>query len=153
MGDNGLVANHYALLVEDVAATVGHFEERLGVAFKSPARIPFDVAGHGERYSEVALACYSVDGSVELVEAHDSGPFAPPVGLHHFGGPVADLEAAVAAQRGAGNEVEWELSYEGELIAVFFTGGGALPGRLELVSASAPPLLEMYAESTEGEAA
>jgi hypothetical protein len=93
--------------------------------------------------------CYAVDHSLELVEAGGRGPFAAEVGpgLHHYGGVVPDLESAIALQRSLGNDVEWELSYDGHLVAVFFTGSGGLPGRLEFVSAQAPPLLELFAET------
>jgi UDP-N-acetylmuramyl tripeptide synthase len=67
--------------------------------------------------------------------------------LHHFGAVVGDIEAAIDAQRAAGADVTWELLYEGQLIAVFFEGSPEVPGRLELVSAKAPPLLDMFAEN------
>lgn len=150
METEALTSNHYALLVENIDATVGHLTSKLSCRFRSPARIPFEVSGHGERYRQDVRACYDVDGVVELVEAHDHGPFARSVdyGLHHFGGVVGDLENAVGQQRDAGNEVEWELSYRGQLIAVFFRGGKTLPGRLELVTAQRPPLLDLFAESS-----
>jgi hypothetical protein len=141
---------HYALLVESIEASVAHIRETVGLEFRSPSRIPFVVAGHGEEYEHDVRACYAIDRSVELVEAADRGPFGGErrFGLHHYGGVVADLNAAVAQQRSLGNDVEWELSYGGQLVAVFFAGTRSLPGRLEFVSAQAPPLLEMFAEAT-----
>ena len=141
---------HYALLVESIEASVAHLRETVGLEFRSPARIPFVVAGHGEEYEHEVRACYAVDKSVELVETADRGPFAGArrFGLHHYGGVVADLESAVAQQRSRGNDVEWELSYDGQLVAVFFAGSRSLPGRLEFVSGQAPPLLDMFAEAT-----
>jgi hypothetical protein len=140
---------HYALLVESIEASVAHLEEMAGLEFRAPARIPFVVAGRAETYEHEVRACYTVDMSVELVETADRGPFAGAhrFGLHHYGGGVSDLEAAIDAQRSRGNNVEWELSYDGQLVAVFFAGSPSLPGRLELVSGQAPPLLDMFAES------
>jgi hypothetical protein len=140
---------HYALLVESIEASVAHLHESAGLEFRSPARIPFLVAGHDETYEHEVRACYTVDMSVELVETADRGPFAGAhrFGLHHYGGVVGDLEAAIDGQRSLGNDVEWELSYDGQLVAVFFAGSQSLPGRLELVSGQAPPLLDMFAEA------
>jgi len=139
---------HYALLVESIEASVAHLRETTSLEFRSPARIPFVVAGHGETYEHEVLACYAVDKSVELVETADRGPFAGEhrFGLHHYGGVVADLEAAIDGQRSLGNHVEWELSYNGQLVAAFFAGSASLPGRLEFVSGQAPPVLDMFAE-------
>ena len=147
-GASVIRGRHYALLVESVDASVGHLRELVGVEFGSPARIPFVGAGHGEQYEQEVRACYAVDRSVELVETASDGPFAGDdrFGLHHYGGVVADLDAAIARQRSIGNHVEWELSFDGQLIAVFFRGSSALPGRLELVSGTAPPLLDVFAE-------
>jgi hypothetical protein len=147
---NDYVGRHYALLVEGIEASVAYLQESVGLEFRFPARIPFVVTGHGETYEQEVRACYAVDKSVELVETAARGPFAgdPRFGLHHYGGVVADLDAAIAQQRSLGNTVEWELSYEAQLIAVFFGGCAALPGRLEFVSGRAPPLLEMFAEAT-----
>src|SRR5437764_1128802 len=127
---------HYALLVESIEASVAHLQETAGLEFRLPARIPFVVAGHGKKYEHEVRACYTLDKSVELVETADRGPFsgANRFGLHHYGGVVADLGAAIDAQRSLGNGVEWELSYDGQLVAVFFSGSQSLPGRLELVS-------------------
>ena len=140
---------HYALLVESIEASVAHLQKTAGLEFRSPARIPFVVSGHTEVYEHEVRACYTVDRSVELVETRDRGPFAGVhrFGLHHYGGTVGDLEAAIDEQRSLGNEVEWELSYDGQLVAVFFAGSPSLPGRLELVSGQTPPLLDMFAES------
>ena len=139
---------HYALLVESVEAGVAHLSETVGLEFLRPARIPFVVAGQGQEFEQEVRACYSVDRSVELVEAACEGPVAAQLGfgLHHYGGVVADLEAAIAQQASLGNEVAWRLSYERQLIAVFFEGCAGLPGRLEFVTAQAPPLLELFAE-------
>jgi hypothetical protein len=150
MDTQGLIGAHTSVMVDDVEASVDHLSATLPFEFKAPARIPFEVSGvDGNMYEQQVRACYSTDGTIELVEAADSGPFAGSIGsgIHHYGGLVGDLEAAVAKQLEAGNEVEWKLSYDGQLIAVFFRGGGALPGRLELVTAQAPPLLDMFAES------
>lgn len=149
MENQGLITNHYALLVESIDATVGRFESDLGLRFDTPVRIPFEIEGHGEQYAQEVRACFDADHRVELIEPHERGPFAPSPGpgMHHFGGVVPDLADRVERQRTAGNEVDWELSYDGQLVAVFFTGGGDLPGRLELVNGQAPPLLEMFAES------
>ena len=140
---------HYALLVESVEASVAYLGETVGLEFCSPARIPFDIAGHGEEYVQEVRACYAADKSVELVEATGRGPFAADqgVGLHHYGGVVDDLGSAIAQQRSMGNSVEWKLSYDGKLVAVFFSGSASLPGRLEFVTAHAPPLLELFAEA------
>ena len=140
---------HYALLVESIEASVAHLGATAGLEFRSPARIPFVVAGHGEEYEHEVRACYALDKSVELVETGARGPFAGEsrFGLHHYGCVVADLEAAIDHQGSLGNHVEWELSYEGQLVAVFFAGSRSLPGRLELVSGQAPPLLEMFAQA------
>jgi hypothetical protein len=139
---------HYALLVESIEASVAHLRETAGLDFRSPARIPFVVAGHDETYEHEVRACYTVDMSVELVETAHLGPFAGAhrFGLHHYGGAVADLQAEIEQQRAHGNHVEWELSYDKQLIAVFFAGTASLPGRLEFVSGQAPPLLDMFAE-------
>jgi hypothetical protein len=142
--------NHYALLVESIETSVAHLQETAGLVFRSPARIPFVVAGDGETYEHEVRACYTVDKSFELVETADRGPFAGGphrFGLHHYGGVVADLGAAINGQRSRGNDVDWELSYDGQLVAVFFAGTPSLPGRLELVSGNAPPLLDMFAET------
>jgi hypothetical protein len=140
---------HYALLVESIETSVAHLQETAGLEFRSPARIPFVVAGDGVTYEHEVRACYTVDKSFELVEAADGGPFAGQhrFGLHHYGGVVGDLGAAIDGQRSRGNDVEWELSYDGQLVAVFFAGTPSLPGRLELVSGQAPPLLDMFAEA------
>lgn len=140
---------HYALLVESIEASVAHLQETAGLEFRSPSRIPFVVSGHGETYEHEVRACYTVDMSTELVETADLGPFAGAhrFGLHHYGGVVSDLEAAIERQCALGNDVEWELSYDGQLIAVFFAGTTSLPGRLEYVSGQAPPLLDMFAET------
>jgi hypothetical protein len=142
-----LLGRHYALLVESVEASVDHLREATGLEFRPPARIPFVIAGHGAQYEQEVRACYAVDKSVELVETAHRGPFAEPkFGLHHYGGVVADIDTAIAQQRSLGNEVEWELSYDQQLVAVFFRGCDSLPGRLELVSGQAPPLLDLFAE-------
>jgi len=140
---------HYALLVESVEASVAHLKKTAGLDFLAPARIPFVVAGHGEEHEQEVRVCYAADKSVELVEAAGRGPFAADlgVGLHHYGGVVTDLEAAIAQQRSLGNGVDWRLSYDGQLVAVFFSGSAGLPGRLEFVTAQAPPLLEIFAEA------
>lgn len=140
---------HYALLVESIEASVAHLRDTAGLEFRVPARIPFVVVGHGEQYGLDVRACYTVDRSVELVETADRGPFAGAnrFGLHHYGGVVSDLGAAIDAQHSLGNDVEWELSYDGQLIAVFFAGSPSLPGRLEFVSRQAPPLLDLFAEA------
>ena len=140
---------HYALLVQSIEASVAHLQETAGLNFRSPARIPFVVSGHGDMYEQEVRACYTADMSVELVEADNCGPFAGEwrFGLHHYGGTVRDLEAAIDHERSRGNEVEWELAYDGQLVAVFFGGSPSLPGRLELVSGKAPPLLDMFAEA------
>jgi hypothetical protein len=150
MKPDDYVGRHYALLVESVEASVDYLEKSVGLQFRAPARIPFVVAGHGEEYEHDVRACYAVDRSVELVEAAARGPFAGErrFGLHHYGGVVADLAAAIAEQASLGNRVEWELSYDNQLIAVFFSGTAALPGRLEFVTAHAPPLLELFAEAS-----
>jgi hypothetical protein len=140
---------HYALLVESVEAGVAHLRGTAGLGFLVPARIPFVVAGNGEENEQEVRVCYAADRSIELVEAAGRGPFATDLGfgLHHYGGVVTDLEAAIAQQRSLGNGVDWRLSHDGQLIAVFFGGCRGLPGRLEFVTAQAPPLLEMYAEA------
>jgi hypothetical protein len=140
---------HYALIVESIEASVAHLQETAGLEFRSPARIPFVLSGHGETLEHVLRACYTVDMSVELIETENRGPFAGEdrFGLHHYGGTVADLGTAIDHQRSLGNDVEWELSYDGQLIAVFFAGSPSLPGRLELVSGQAPPLLDIFAEA------
>jgi hypothetical protein len=140
---------HYALLVQSIEASLAHLQETAGLKFRSPARIPFVVSGRGDTYEQEVRACYTVDMSVELVEADSRGPFAGEqrFGLHHYGGVVVDLDAAIDDQRSRGNDVEWELSYDGQLVAVFFAGSLSLPGRLELVSGSAPPLLDIFAEA------
>lgn len=148
MTETGLITNHYALVVEDLGATVAHMSDHFDLEFNPPARIPFEVAGEGDSYIQVVPACYDTKGVIEIVEAQDRGPFAVEkgLGMHHFGGLVSDLDNAVTAQRETGNEVNWELSFDGQLIAVFFSGCAALPGQLELVTAQAPPLLEMFAD-------
>src|SRR5262245_26892389 len=73
---------HYALLVESIEASVAHLQETAALEFRSPARIPFVVSGHDETYDHEVRACYTVDKTVELVEAADRGPFA---GAHRFG--------------------------------------------------------------------
>lgn len=140
---------HYALLVESVESSVGHLGETAGLTFRSPARLPFLISGRGQEYEQEVRVCYAVDRSVELVEAVGHGPFSADLGfgLHHYGGVVPDLEREIARQRSLGNTVEWELSYDGELVAVFFQGCSGLPGRLEFVSGQAPPLLDIFAES------
>lgn len=140
---------HYALLVPSIEASVAHLEETAGLDFLAPARIPFVITGSGLEYEQEVRVCYAVDRSVELVEASGQGPFAAVqgFGLHHYGGVVADLETAIARQRALGNPVDSELSYDGQLIAVFFGGCSGLPGRLEYVTAQAPPLLELFAEA------
>lgn len=139
---------HYALLVERIEASVVHLQATAGLEFRTPARIPFVVAGHGETFEHALRVCYTVDMSVELVEAGDRAPFGGEdrFGLHHYGGTVDVLEAAIDEQSSRGNNVEWELSYDGQLIAVFFAGSPSLPGRLELVNGQAPPLLDVFAE-------
>src|SRR5438067_1911496 len=120
MGIDGIVASHTSLMVEDVDASVDYLERTLGLSFRSPARIPFEISEPGGSSSTIEVrACYSVDGTLELAQVGDDGPFARSVGfgLHHFGGVVDDIEAAVEAQRAAGNEVAWELSFEDQLIA------------------------------------
>lgn len=140
---------HYALLVESIEPSVAYLQATAGLDFRAPARIPFVVAGHGESFEHELRACYTVDMSVELLETGDRGPFGGEdrFGLHHYGGTVRDIETAINDQRSRGNDVDWELSYDGELIAVFFTGSPSLPGRLELVSGQAPPLLDIFAET------
>ena len=135
--------------MESVEASVAHLREMAGLEFLSPARIPFVIAGHGEEYEQEVRACYAMDRSIELVEAGGRGPFAVELGFgpHHYGGVVANLQAAIAQQRSLGNGVDWQLSYDGQLIAVFFRGCAGLPGRLEFVTGDAPPLLEIFAEA------
>lgn len=150
MSSLNLIATHTALLVDDIEQTAAHLERTLSCEFMTPGRIPF--VAHdptGQRHARPVRACFTTDRSIELIEAaDDGGPFARELGLglHHYGGPVADLEATVAAQLAAGNEIEWELRYDDQLIAVFFRGCAALPGRLELVTAQSPPLLKMFAD-------
>lgn len=140
---------HYAVLVESIETSRAHVEETVDLPFLPPARLPFLISGRGAAFKEEVRVCYAVDHSLELVEARGHGPFAAELGLglHHYGGVVPDLESAIALQRSLGNDVEWELSYDGRLIAVFFAGCSGLPGRLEFVSAQAPPLLELFAEA------
>lgn len=149
MSAKRLIAAHTALLVESIEDSVDHLTKTLSLEFKAPAQIPFEVtSADGSKHDQVVRACYTQDMTFELLEAGDAGPISRSLGMgmHHHGGPVADIEAAVADQREAGNEVDWELRYEGQLIGAFFRGCPALPGRLEFVSAQAPPLFDMYAE-------
>jgi glyoxalase/bleomycin resistance protein/dioxygenase superfamily protein len=149
MKSDDYMGRHYALLVESVEATVGHLGQTAGLAFRSPARLPFLISGQGQEHEQEVRVCYAVDRSVELVEAVGRGPFSAEsgFGLHHYGGVVPDLDAAIVQQRSLGNGIEWELAFEGQLVAVFFKGCPRLPGRLEFVSGQAPPLLDMFAES------
>lgn len=139
---------HFGLLVEDIDETVEYMTRRLGIEFGRSATIPFVMKGNDRKFEQDVRACYATDRHVELVQAADRGAFdrSRGLGLHHYGGVVADLGPAVADQRSHGNEVDWELSHDGQLIAVFFKGGGPLPGRLELVTSNAPPLFAQYAD-------
>lgn len=150
MKPEDFVGRHFGLLVDSIEDSIEYFENAFGMSFLAPARIPFVVRGHGDEWTQPTRAVYDTGLQIELVEVTEKGPMSRDhgVGLHHYGGLVTDLDAAVEEQQTLGNEIEWQLSYEGQLIAVFFRGAAALPGRLELVSAQAPPL-ESFAEGSE----
>ncbi|KUH67476.1 hypothetical protein AU184_26360 [Mycolicibacterium novocastrense] len=141
---------HYALLVRSIEETRDTLRRNFGVEFGAVATIPLTVRGHRDEFALDVRACYAKDRHVELVQAADRGPFARSLqyGLHHFGGVVDDLKQAVEEQLSQGNTVEWELSYDDKLVAVFFTGAPCLPGRLELVNGNNPPLFDMFAEDS-----
>jgi hypothetical protein len=151
-----LIRRHYALLVRSIDESVTYLQDTHDMRFRSVARVAFVMAGHGHEWRQETRACYSADGLVELVaaahgaaaEAADRGPFGRDLGygLHHHGAVVTDLDAAVEKQLGHGSEIEWELLDDGQRIAVFFGGVAGLPGRLEFVTAQAPPLLDLFAE-------
>lgn len=142
MRDEDYVGRHYGLLVKSIEASVEYLQATTSMSFRAPARVPFVMRSNDEEFEQDARVCYTEDGLLELVEAAERGVFARSLGygLHHYGGLVADLAAAIEDQTSRGNKVEWELFYEGQLLAAFFSGTDSLPGRLEFVTAQAPPL-------------
>ena len=98
MSTEATIGAHTALVLDDLDAAVVHLPRDASLRVQTPARIPFEVEGPDGSYPLEVRACYSVDGSLELIEAGERAPFA----------------------RGNG------------------------PGRLELVNAAVPPLLEIF---------
>lgn len=139
---------HCGHLVRDLNESMKTFAQSFGFEFNTPAVIPFTMKHGDDVWDQPTRAVFATNWIFEMVEVAPKGVFAEEIGfgLHHVGGVVADIDAAVEEQIALENLPEYELSYEGQLIAVFFKGTDAMPGRLELVNAKAPRLLEIFAE-------
>jgi hypothetical protein len=130
---------HVAYLVEDLAEAMGRYESILGVEFRPPMVRPM-IEGAGPDLAEASGERIEVEFTyslgarqpyVELMQMRDSGPIfgrENGAGFHHIGIWSPDPDAAQAAQRAAGAEIEARFFSEDGVERVCFASLGGVRG-------------------------
>lgn len=143
---------HVAFLVADLDEALPAFGSSVGHTFNAATTATMRTsAGFGADDGEIATfrVAYSTGGPlhVEVIEQTDAGVFGreQPLGFHHAGYWVHDLDEHVAALQAAGHTVETTIrTLSGGLLAVFVAPQGQSGVRLELVSTRYRKRLEAW---------
>jgi hypothetical protein len=132
---------HAGILVADVRAEVERYGELLGVTFRPPAPLVFDVVETGDvvEYDVPVLITYAPEGPpyFELLEATGDTIWSASQGFgtHHIGGNIGDLDAEERRLEGLGMRVETRIRlHDGTHIITFMQATDGSRLRVELLS-------------------
>jgi hypothetical protein len=132
---------HVGFLVADVRAEAERWSERLGVTFRPPAPLVFDIVetATGTEYDVAVPISYAPEGPpwFELLEATGETVWRADQGLgvHHVGGHVADIGAEERRLERLGLAVEARIRLaDGTHIITFLQATDGSSTRVELLS-------------------
>jgi catechol 2,3-dioxygenase-like lactoylglutathione lyase family enzyme len=138
--DPTMGVGHVGILVADVRAEVDRWSQRLGVAFRPPAPLVFDIVetAAGTEYAVPVPISYAPEGPpwFELLEATGDTVWraGQGLGVHHVGGHVADLDAEERRLQALGMEVEARIRLgDGTHIITFLQATDGSGTRVELL--------------------
>jgi catechol 2,3-dioxygenase-like lactoylglutathione lyase family enzyme len=132
---------HVGILVADLRGEVERYGELLGVRFRPPAPLVFDVVetDSGTEYDVAVGISYAPDGPpyFELLQATGDTVWTPAQGhgLHHIGGHVPDIAAEERRLEALGMRVEARIrTHDGLQIISFLQPTTGESVRVELLS-------------------
>lgn len=143
---------HVAYLVHDLDRAIASFGTVTGQTFNTPTVATMQIANgwsDAAGDTETFRVAYTVNGPlhIELIEQTSAGVFGPdaPVGYHHAGYWVDDLDQVVSGLKTQGHRIETTVrTASGGLLAVFMQPVDTHDTRIELVASVYRARLEAW---------